>query len=550
MATDTREERSIPGFLGRHWLLLAVVIAAAVPRIWLAMHQHIEYDGWWHVFIARESAWRNFWRDVRYNAHPPLFFLLLKFACLFGKSRLIYRSVSLIAGLLAVHLMGSIGKRITDSRLLGALCAATFGFSVSAIIVSNEVRSYMLAVAFMLAAIPPFLEIVALKPGRWSFVLIATALTLAITSHYSAVFFLFATVGTPIIIALFNRGYRGRLTQFVANHAARLAIAWGIPLLATAFAYRIHIRMWNAAMNYMPQFYFHRGEETVALYLERSIFATYNLFSPIAAQHAAGTIAILIPATLLMAVVLTAWFPPTREIRTAIPVVLLALMAGQIALAGLFDRYPFGGHLRHQFVLFPFIILSLFALAGIAISRFRARSAAALVSIVIAAAIAANAWSSWRAFHIAPDELRTREVAEFRRTVPSPENVYLDQFNSIFFFSHYHDWDWRFSGYGPENDRAERYTVTRKGRSIRVVRAAHRWNLDPLDPGVYESLRRSIDLLPGDSISLFCIKQGGTSKSLPDGSDDAILALAAERGLNTDALLLDGMNVFGSFSTR
>ena len=70
-------------------ILALIALAAAVPRIWLGASQFVEYDGYWHVFIAQQDNWKNFWADIYANAHPPLYFLLLKAALHFGHSLLV-----------------------------------------------------------------------------------------------------------------------------------------------------------------------------------------------------------------------------------------------------------------------------------------------------------------------------------------------------------------------------------------------------------------------------------------------------------------------------
>ena len=52
--------------------LVLIALISAVPRLLLGASQFIEYDGYWHVFIAQQDRWSNFWEDIRVNAHPPL----------------------------------------------------------------------------------------------------------------------------------------------------------------------------------------------------------------------------------------------------------------------------------------------------------------------------------------------------------------------------------------------------------------------------------------------------------------------------------------------
>ena len=46
-------------------LLLLITLASLAPRLYVAIHQYIEYDGWWHVLIARQDNWDAFDAPVR-----------------------------------------------------------------------------------------------------------------------------------------------------------------------------------------------------------------------------------------------------------------------------------------------------------------------------------------------------------------------------------------------------------------------------------------------------------------------------------------------------
>src|SRR3984957_6412525 len=95
--------------------LVFTALAAAVPRLLLGASQYIEYDGYWHVFIAQQDNWHNFWEDIEANTHPPLYFLLLKAVMHLGRSPLIYRSISLVTGIISVFTVGWIARKVVIS---------------------------------------------------------------------------------------------------------------------------------------------------------------------------------------------------------------------------------------------------------------------------------------------------------------------------------------------------------------------------------------------------------------------------------------------------
>src|SRR4051812_48590275 len=113
--------------------LVLIAAIAAIPRLLLGATQFIEYDGYWHVFIAQQDNWHNFWSEINANAHPPLYFLLLKFAMRFGRSLLVYRSISLLTGVLSVFLVGWIAGKLTRSRIWAYQAALAYGLALPAI---------------------------------------------------------------------------------------------------------------------------------------------------------------------------------------------------------------------------------------------------------------------------------------------------------------------------------------------------------------------------------------------------------------------------------
>ena len=88
-------------------LLILISLAAAIPRIYLGATQHIDYDGYLHVFIAMQNKWEIFWQECQADFHPPLFYLLLKVVLWFGRSALIYRAISILTGVGSVFIVGN-----------------------------------------------------------------------------------------------------------------------------------------------------------------------------------------------------------------------------------------------------------------------------------------------------------------------------------------------------------------------------------------------------------------------------------------------------------
>src|SRR5262245_25359132 len=78
-------------------LCAAAPLLSAVVLFYLGSRERLGYDSFWHVFVARQDNWSQFWFEVADNAHPPLFYLVLKAATLIGRGLLVYRLPSIAA---------------------------------------------------------------------------------------------------------------------------------------------------------------------------------------------------------------------------------------------------------------------------------------------------------------------------------------------------------------------------------------------------------------------------------------------------------------------
>ena len=235
---------------GNKLLLAVIALTAAVPMLHMGIHDRIDYDGWWHVFIAREVPWSSFWADVDRNAHPPLFYLLLRPMTWLGSGRLVYRALSIAAAVVATYVVGRIATRVFRTPAVSLLCAFAFGLAVPTAIIACAVRSYMLSVTLVLVAFRLYLDLI--DPARERIepktrILFVVALVGAILSHYSGIFFAGAAVALPCLYAAVDRRYRVWFGQRLRAHW-RDDLATLIPIaVVIVAAYAVHIAKLNAS---------------------------------------------------------------------------------------------------------------------------------------------------------------------------------------------------------------------------------------------------------------------------------------------------------------
>ena len=534
--------------------LLLVCILAAFPMFYLGASYYIEYDGYWHVFIAKQT-WSNLLTEYQATAHPPLFFFLLRAAMAIGDSRLIYRLVSILSGIGAVFVIGRIAGKVTGSAQIAVLTAFVFGLSASTILISLEVRSYMLCAFFVLLAFYHYLDIVTLAPSqsyRKARIGFSVSLCLAVLSHYSALFFFLACLAAPVCLAALNADYRVRLVTFVR-------VQW-LPNLLTVFPpaaiglalYLFQGRIYATPLGYLSRFYFDPpGRESRKAFLLRNLHDEFNLFSAVSVGGNVGFELALIVLCALTAV--TVYFArlrgSSRDILRSITTAVFLLMLGVFIAASLLGRYPFGGANRHQYLLFPFLVLSALVLFDELAARIPLRHARVTALTLGFVAAAVNAKFQYHNFPYILSDHATSDVAAFQSLFPHPDVVLVDQFSVVNFFTHYYDWKWRTTGkYGS----LYTYSVSRNGNAFTVVRDYSTWNFDFTQAGVYWNIKQMLAHSPAYSATVFCMDQTGSHlPRTPDQEQifrENVRRLAFEGGVEVKRLFVNEVDVFADFS--
>jgi hypothetical protein len=509
-------------------VLVFIAVAAAIPRLILGASQYVEYDGYWHVFIAQQDNWRRFWSDIYTNAHPPLYFLLLKVVLHLGHSLLIYRSISMLTGVATVFFAGWIARKLMGSNIRACQTALGYGLALPAIIVSCEVRSYMLSVFFILVSFWYLLDIPgsggARREGRARAGFAAGAV-LACLSHYFAFFY----SGAAIVLLLGRfvvRWYRRAITNWRTEAFAEAATS--VPVAAIIYTlYKVHAGRWAQIQNHLLPYYYDRhGHETIAAFLLRNWKNFVNLFSPFQISSnavAIGMLVLAIAGTLLMAVFLRGDFavPEKKEMvaRKFWTILITVMMLAGIALTAIAGKYPFGGDLRQQFLLFPFLILCIAMFIDQVANRMPAftpvRTGFVLNWLAVAAIVVISA-VRFEQYPKVEGNISSQPVAVFNNLERAPTAVYLDQFNLITFFIYHDDWDW--SAFKPPRaiPGIDVYQLHRGPERMLVFRDKTHWNVDPDDPAVYIKLAECLRLAGIREVSVFSPRQTPPKPPLSD----------------------------------
>ncbi len=437
------------------------------------------------------------------------------------------------------RLLLALGCRVS----VAALGAAVLGFSTSAIRLSNEVESYALCVALVLASLFSYFEIVAPEGPRRTRprVVFAVCASLAVAFHYFAGLFLAAAVLAPLAVAAFDTAYRRALFASLPRRWRADAATLAVPAAVGLALYELQAKVWVRALNSLPSFYFEPGKEAAAGFLARNLRETFNLFSPLAlprARFAIPALAIFVAAVL---------WPVARERRRTgsaparlFPAAILALLLALGMALGLLGLYPFGGLMRHQFLIFLFALLAgMVAVDSAARSLPNARGAAFLgtLAAILAVSFAARLPQLLRP---APDPLRPI-VSAWEPDLRTRGGATVDQFGLVALFSQYAGSDWRFRGALPDNPRAEIYAFDLPGGAVELLALRDWWIFDPSSPRLFDELARAWRAQGGDCHGF--LRFGGQAlrpdrKPIPAerraAFGDQIARAAAARGLRIE----------------
>jgi len=486
--------------------LTVIALIAAVPRLMLGASQFIEYDGYWHVFIAQQDNWHNFWEDIRVNAHPPLFFLLLKFLIHFGRSVLIYRSISIVTGIVSVFSVGWITRKIVKSDLWAYTSAAAYGFALPGIIISCEVRSYMLSAFFVLLSFSCLLDIGTYEESsRRNYMLrtgFAVNAILACLSHYYAFFY----VGAAAILLLARlavRGYRGERVSWQADATTIFPV-----LGVVAILYKTHAGALAEIQNHLlPYYYDPKGHESIPAFLIRNWKNLINLFAPFQIFSDIAALVILALAAVAAGALLRAFLYARDDasIRPASTILITAVMLTAIAMTAVAGKYPFGGDLRQQFLLFPFFVLCGAILADrltVSLPDKGRLAASAGVTLLIAGV----SFQQFEQYPKVSENIQEDKIEVFNRLEPEPKAVYLDQFNLITFFIYHHDWQWSFLKQQPIPG-LDIYRISRGRQQMLVFRDKTAWNVKPDQDTFYYKVAECLRDGKTPEVSLFSALQ-------------------------------------------
>ena len=393
-------------WLSRHCdhLALAIVGLGFGIRILAAQGRALSGDEAVHFLLSGMPRALDVYRGSLNNAHPPLFFFLLRFWIRLGSSELFLRLLpaALGGGFLWVAYRWI---SVLASRSAALMALVLLSFSPALVALSAEVRNYALLLLLTAAALLLF-ERAMEKRSPLRIAASSAFLSLALLTHYSAFFVALALFVYGLVRLRRERPPAGLVRTWAACQA-------GVGLLCLVLAATHVARLRGGSLERLVRTrmlraeYFQADQDGPLDFLVRQ---TGAVFRYLCGSAAAGTVACLLA---LAGLVILARRRSASALLLALP---FLLGAG----ASLLDLYPYGGT-RHS----AFLLLFASAAISVALSSLAAgRLWPAMILVVVLAPLSLSAVERDPERHSAR-RLRAA-IEELRSTAPAGSLLFMD----------------------------------------------------------------------------------------------------------------------------
>jgi len=539
------------------FLLLAITLASAVPRLIYGSLQSITYDGYWHLFIARHNNWHMWWAEVRADGHPPLFYLIQYVLSFLGHSRLLFRSASILPGVGATFVIGLIAAKLFRHKAVALLTALSYGSAMSLIDLTIDVRAYPLALFFCLLAYYYFLDFISnaneLQNAR-SFFYFGLFISLGILCEYYTLLVYVSCLAIPVLLAFRDLHYHGRLIVSLRRSRTGWAVAVGAPLLVTAAMYYLQMRFTSGPQQHVREFYWTPQMGIgVKAFLSHNLASELSYFLPGPELTRTGLKLLLLFTLPVLVYRLIVRRDAAAASRRGSPALVLLLLLAELMFGSLAGAYPFGGLLRQQSVIAPFLTLTGFLFLDWTLDAARRSWQRVSLLAAVALCIGASCVYSWRHYGVVSDELASPEYRTFQSAF-APRVVYSDFYSTFLYFLHTEDSNWHFdSTFRQQGRQVLTYRVTSPaGRRTEFLRNRDDWNFDLADPVFYTNLAGTLRTAGLDSAVLFWMKQDGRplDAAVCAANEEKFKVLASAAGLDYGKSVYDGHQAFIEFHVR
>ena len=365
-------------------MAVTICLFGFLARLWAASGAFLNPDEALHFRLANQLSLAVAYQESLTASHPPLLTFVLYFWRAFGTSELWLRLPSVLAGV-AFCWMFYRWLCNAAGKLTGLIGLLFVSFLPPVVLLSTEIRQYVLLLAFLASALY-FLDDAFEKKSVAKMAAFSLCLYLAMLSHYSA--FLFAAaLGIYALVRIFEE-----------RPPARFVAAWATgqlgALALAAFLYETHLTKLGAGesrtvlQGWMSEFflrrsYFDSGHDNPLLFLVGHTFGVFQYFFGQLAVGDGMTLLFFVGVALLLRGKFSLQGKPSLRLG-----IFLLLPFAIAAVASLAHAYPYGGTRHVAFLVIPGVAGVSVAMARLAGDKWGRGFAIAAVVLVACIAFA------------------------------------------------------------------------------------------------------------------------------------------------------------------
>lgn len=344
--------------------LIGLTLYVAVTEIMHALPTTMGYDEGWHFFVAVVSPLWQSMLAMSADTHPPLYYPPLRALAHLGSTDPFWpRLLSVIPTILCVPLWYALQRKLKVATVVALTTTAVLASAYSFLHMGVLIRAYAITGFIILAALWFWVDMLpgsSGRPRRRSALMSLLVFSLAMGFLYAGAFATTAYFGAAVLLMLLSADARKQIFGNWWRYSS-----W--PEWVGFFGFHMLIVLWfylgwGMHVNddiplYLADFSL-KPDQDVLAFLTHALRLETALFTPLAGLDDwlldLGATAIAVTIIVLTIINLRAGNYARAAIALA-PALLVAVLAF-LAIKG---KYPFGGNLRHQYVLFPVLLLLL-----------------------------------------------------------------------------------------------------------------------------------------------------------------------------------------------
>jgi len=343
--------------------LLAITAYVAFVEISNALPKTMGYDEAWHIFVAVVSPRWHSALAMSADSHPPLYYPLLRALSRLGYDPFWPRLLSVVPTILCVPLWYSLLRKLKVGVLTALVGTVVLASAYSFLHVGVLVRSYAITVFLLIGALWFWIDLLpgsSGQPRRRSAVLSLALFSLAFGFLYAGAFATTAVFGATLLVMASSGDARQAIVDNWRQHSRwpEWAAFFGFHLLIVGWFYIGWGQNINDDIPHYLSAFSHNLEQSVAEFLLYTTRLEIALFTPLAGypDWLLDLGGVVIASTVVL---LTVIYLRTGNTVRAVLMLTPILLTTILAALSIIEKFPFGGYLRHQYVLFPFLLLLL-----------------------------------------------------------------------------------------------------------------------------------------------------------------------------------------------